>query len=164
VATDWAPVVQTSIGAVAAIGGGFVGAWWQSKSQHRIEHDRKRERAAELAGTALQLHIDSSAYALGRRPGRDATQAAIDELQRRHAQVRAQLWMVAGSHPSEEVRRLARTLPLHLNKSLNAATDYVMECINHSGRSHSDAWRAADRTYREALDATAKLLMAIERS
>jgi hypothetical protein len=33
VPTDWGPVVQTAIGAVAAIGGGFIGAWWQARGQ-----------------------------------------------------------------------------------------------------------------------------------
>jgi hypothetical protein len=31
VATDWAPVIQTGIGAAAALGGDFVGAWMQGR-------------------------------------------------------------------------------------------------------------------------------------
>jgi alkanesulfonate monooxygenase SsuD/methylene tetrahydromethanopterin reductase-like flavin-dependent oxidoreductase (luciferase family) len=55
VATDWGPIVQTSIGAVAAIGGGFVGSWIQVRYQHRSERDRRRERAAEVLAEARAL-------------------------------------------------------------------------------------------------------------
>ena len=60
--TDWAPVVQTGIGAVAAIGGGFVGAWWQARGQQRIERDRRRDRAVETAAAAIELLQDLDPY------------------------------------------------------------------------------------------------------
>jgi hypothetical protein len=44
VATDWAPVIQTGIGALAALCGGFLGAWWQARAQQRIERDRRQRR------------------------------------------------------------------------------------------------------------------------
>jgi hypothetical protein len=164
VATDWTALGQTAIGAAAAIGGGFVGACMQGASQQRMESQRQRERAAELAGIAMQLHIDSSISTLGQLSGRDATQAALEELRRRHGQVRAQLWMLGGSHPEEAVRSLAIRLPGQMIRSLNAATDYVMDCINEPGRDHAPAWRAAEESYIDTLKAIAKLLRAMEHS
>jgi hypothetical protein len=38
------------MGAVAAIGGGLVGAWWQAPAQQRIERDRAAETAAAAIG------------------------------------------------------------------------------------------------------------------
>lgn len=55
-------MVQTGIGAVAAIGGGFVGAWWQARGQQRIERDRRRDRAAETAAAAIELLQDLDPY------------------------------------------------------------------------------------------------------
>jgi hypothetical protein len=46
------------MGAVAAIGGGLVGAWWQAPAQQRIERDRRRDRAAETAAAAIGLLQD----------------------------------------------------------------------------------------------------------
>lgn len=44
-ATDWAPVIQTGVG--AALGGAALGAWLQGRSQERIErrHIQHEERA-----------------------------------------------------------------------------------------------------------------------
>jgi hypothetical protein len=46
------------MGAVAAIGGGLVGAWWQARAQQRIERDRRRDRAAQTAAAAIELLQD----------------------------------------------------------------------------------------------------------
>jgi hypothetical protein len=71
-ATDWSPVLQTAIGAAAAIGGGFVGAWVQGRTQERMERQRRREGVAELLASVDEFLRQS-------HPGIVEYQATTDE-------------------------------------------------------------------------------------
>jgi hypothetical protein len=64
VASDWTPVMQTSIGAAAAIVGGLLTAWYQAHVQERAERIRRRERAAEVIMAAHQLYLDAEPVAM----------------------------------------------------------------------------------------------------
>jgi hypothetical protein len=55
VATDWGPILQTGIGAVAATGGGFAAAWMQGRSQLQLERQRRREAAAETLAAVTEF-------------------------------------------------------------------------------------------------------------
>jgi len=59
VPTDWGPVVQTGIGATAALAGGLISAWVQGRYQQRMGRGRRRERAAEILAEARALLTDA---------------------------------------------------------------------------------------------------------
>jgi hypothetical protein len=87
VPTDWGPVVQTAIGAVAAILGGFVGAWWQARGQQRIE----RDRAAETAAAAIEQLQDLDSYQAVEIE-RSNYKTELEAPTRRRLDVRGQRW------------------------------------------------------------------------
>jgi hypothetical protein len=138
VATDWAPVIQTGIGAAAALVGGAIGAWLQTKGQERIEQRRlerelvmerqqRRDRAAVLLAEASALLSTSKAHWLavdvivGRpRPIMDAYRADYERLQDRQRVVCEQLLAMAIGAPSPEVRRLAQELSAAVRDSVSA--------------------------------------------
>jgi hypothetical protein len=131
-------MIQTGIGAAAALGGGVIGAWLQAKSQERIEQRRlqreqaverqqRRDRAAVLLAEASALLSSSKAHWLavdliaGRsRPIMDAYRADYDALQDRQRVVCEQLLAMAIGEPSPEVRRLAQELNAALRDSVRA--------------------------------------------
>jgi hypothetical protein len=105
---DWSALAQTAIGAAAAIGGGFAGAWWQARGQLRIERDRRRERAAEILGEVALLldDADRKFKAIWHIPG----QEVMGPLAQRHQSLRNQLFVLAAAHPSRRVWTLSRQL------------------------------------------------------
>jgi hypothetical protein len=140
VATDWAPVIQTGIGAAAALGGGVIGAWLQGRSQERIEQRRihheeradrhqRRDRAAEVLAEVSELLRDAfvertlaqylSPESLEGATGLDSDRL---ELQQRHKAAREQLILMAIREPAPEVRRLARELEKAMDSSLHSVS------------------------------------------
>jgi hypothetical protein len=132
VATDWTPVIQTGIGALAAIGGGFVGAWVQGRTQQRMEQDRRPERAAEvLAGiedflseagpglATLAVHDD---------PGirLDDPAASLTRLSRQQVELRKKLLVLAAGHPNAKVRNEAGVLELTLADCMASTEELVL--------------------------------------
>lgn len=118
-ATDWAPIVQTGIGAAAAIGGGFIGAWWQERGQRRIQGDQRRERAAVVLAEVTALFEDSLPYLV---QDSDDPAGMLAALLERREKVRMPLLMLATGHPSARVRQLAGTVDHQLATSLRAMT------------------------------------------
>jgi hypothetical protein len=137
VATDWwGPVIQTGIGAVAALGGGAIGAWLQAKSQERIEQRRlrreerierqeRRDRAAALLAEVSALLKDSlrqhgimDAVSPESRVMRESLRSEVEKLTDRQKVVREQLVAMAIGAPTPEVRRLVRDLEGALDSSL----------------------------------------------
>lgn len=140
-ATDWAPVIQTGIGAAAAISGGFVGAWWQARGQQRIERDRRRERAAEILGEAALLldDADTKFKAIWHIPGHKVT----GPLAQRHQTLRNELFVLAAAHPSREVWTLSRQLEEALFQTITGIEIWIDD-------------RRGDRPDHEAAKATAQ--------
>jgi hypothetical protein len=136
VATDWGPVVQTGIGAVAAIGGGFVGAWVQGRTQERIERQRRREGVAELLASV-------SDFLMGSHPGLLAYQATSDEpnvrwddidaswkaFRIRGLDLRRKLDILAVSHPAPKVRELADLLEGQLAEGMEIGDEHLRKVL-----------------------------------
>jgi hypothetical protein len=164
VATDWGPVVQTGIGAVAAIGGGFVGAWWQARGQQRVERDRRRDRAAETAAAAVELLQDLDPYEVV-EIDRSSYEAEVKALTRRRLDVRGQLWVLAAGHPSKDVRERAIDAAQALGDSLAASSSLIQrmhETLEEDAV--TGARELADKWNRVAADRLERLLEAIQRA
>jgi hypothetical protein len=132
-------VIQTGIGAAAALGGGAIGAWLQAKGQERteqrrlqreqaVERQQRRDRAAVVLAEASALLASSKAHWMavdliaGRsRPIMDAYRADYDVLKDRQKIVSEQLITMAIGEPSPEVRRLAQELKAAVQESVDAA-------------------------------------------
>lgn len=164
VPTDWGPVVQTGIGAVAAIGGGFIGAWWQARGQQRIERDRRRDRAAETAAAAIELLQDLDPYRAVEIE-RSRYKAEVKALTRRRLDGRGQLWVLAAGHPSKDVRAHAIDAAQALGDSLTASSGLVQslhETLDEDAV--TDARELAIQYHRTAADRLERLLEAIQRA
>ena len=109
-ATDWGPILQTGIGAVAATGGGFAAAWMQGRSQGQLERHRRREKFAEVLAdtTSLLWEMDAHRPHFGHRL-HDAA-AFFSATERRMKSVRARLLLLVVGHPDAQVRDLSRRL------------------------------------------------------
>jgi hypothetical protein len=137
VATDWwGPVIQTGIGAVAALGGGAVGAWFQARSQERIEQRRlrreeridreqRRDRAAALLAEVSALLRDAGTHRavvesipMESPDVRKSMLSDYERLQDRQTVIRKQLVAMAIGDPSPKVRRLIGELGEALDSSL----------------------------------------------
>jgi hypothetical protein len=162
VATDWTALGQTAIGAAAAIGGGFLGAWLQGHSQERIERQRQRERAAELIGVAWQLHIEAAPDMLALFEEEQHARRAVVDLMQRHEAVRAQMWMLAVWYPSEKVRNLAMHASEAIFDSLHASFGYIRSRFEKPGEDVS--MEEAEQLYRETQQVLADLMRALQGS
>jgi hypothetical protein len=161
VATDWAPVIQTGIGAAAALGGGFVGAWWQARAQQRIERDHRRDRAAQATAAAVELLQDLDPYRVV-GIGRSSYKAELKALTQRRLDVRGQLWVLAAGHPSADVRDLAIKAAQALGDSLAASTSYVANLEALDEDAVKDAREEAIRWNGIAADYLERLMQAIQ--
>jgi hypothetical protein len=161
VATDWAPVIQTGIGAAAALGGGFVGAWWQARAQQRIERDRRRDRAAQATAAAVELLQDLDPYRVV-HVGPSSYKAELKRLTQRRLDVRGQLWVLAAGHPSKDVRELAINAAQALGDSLTASTNYVENLADLDEDAIPDAREEAIRWNQTAANYLERLVQAIQ--
>jgi hypothetical protein len=143
VATDWGPLIQTGIGAVAALGGGALGTWMQGRSQERLEGARRRERFAEaLADTTSLLHEVNP-----RRPhfGSRLSDASSyhRETDRRLRSVRSRLLILSVGHPDAHVRDLAGRLDKALYE-LDSAMGIFVDMMETEQRPSTVAKGRAD--------------------
>jgi hypothetical protein len=155
---DWTALGQTAIGAVAAIGGGFLAAWVQGHSQERME--RQRQRAAELIGVAWQLHIEAAPDMLALIEDDLGARATAADLMRRHEAVRAQLWMLAVWHPSEKVRHLAMDASEAIFDSLDASFGYIRSRFEKPDEDVS--MEEAEQVYSKTQKVLADLMKALQ--
>lgn len=109
-ATDWAPVIQTGIGAAAAIGGGFVGAWMQGRGQQRLEQYRRRERFAEVLADVMSLLEDINPRQVRFGYKLSDPDKFHGDSEARQGTIRTRLLVLAAGHPESDVRSLARRL------------------------------------------------------
>lgn len=107
-ATDWGPVIQTGIGALAALAGGFIGAWWQARTQQRVERGRRLERASDVLASVMKLLEDLQPRWF-KFPG-PTDRYVLDELRHEREAIGRQLLVLAASHPSARVRLLTLEL------------------------------------------------------
>jgi hypothetical protein len=124
VATDWAPVVQTGIGAVAALGGGFAAAWMQGRAAFKLERQRRREEAADALAEVTRLLEDVNPTWLRFSTGVYANEAMRPHATRRAA-LRVKLLRLAAGHPSRRVRRLSRQLDRMLTNLVGSSWAYL---------------------------------------
>jgi hypothetical protein len=162
VPTDWGPVVQTGIGAAAAIGGGFVGAWWQARAQERAERQRQRERAAELGVATLRFFMDSEPSVLARLDSSDALKETAQELLAQFERLQTELWILATWYPSNQVRGLGMDLPGMLSQRLGSALLYAHARLQPDKELAEAALAAAEAQGTKTRQALADLLAAIQ--
>jgi hypothetical protein len=161
VATDWGPVVQTGIGAAAAVAGGLLTAWYQSRVHERAERHQRKESAAEVVTAALQLHFDSDPEALADMDDQAALKR-IDELSARSDVVRTQLLILATSYPSRKVRDQARQVPNLLTEHLRCSMACLAARVREDAAAQEEAEKAEAAAGKKALDALADLATAID--
>jgi hypothetical protein len=155
-------VVQTGIAAAAAIGGGFVGAWWQVRAQERAEQQRGRERAAELVVATFRFFRDSEPSVLARRDGSDALGETTGELMVELDRLQTELWTLATWYPSDQVRGLGMDLPGMLSERLRSALLYAYERLESDKEQVEAALATAEAQGTRTRQALADLLAAIQ--
>ena len=144
-ATDWTSLGLAAIGVGGTIGGTFLGAWMQGRSQDRMHEQQQRERAAEVIGVALQLHLDTAPSRLKLKSDQEALLRAFDSLRERHYALRMQFLTLSAWHPSEKVKDLALEAASAMTNSLSASIDYASDFTNDSDGTkvyHEQAERA----------------------
>jgi hypothetical protein len=113
-------VIQTGIGAAAAIGGGVVGAWANGRNQERVERQQRRERAAEvLAEVAAVLDDVAPPFPPTEHPT-PVDRERLSVVTRRWGQLRMRLFVLGAVHPSAEVRELVEILQANLSLALES--------------------------------------------
>jgi len=157
-ATDWGPVLQTGIGAVAAALGGFSAAWIQGRSQLQLQRQRRRERAADTLTevTALAERMNPAWLNMWQR-------MAPDEAMRPHAEqrreVRGKLVHLAARTPSRRVRRVIHKLDPKLNMLVASTWVYLEE--RAKGESADKALATVKASYSEVQRLLGKLVAAL---
>jgi hypothetical protein len=158
VATDWTPVVQTAIGAVAATGGGFAAAWMQGRSQLQLERQRKREAAADTL-----VDFSRMLGSVDPRLIRDKEGASIAEMINPSGELRLEarerLWRLAASHPARRVRRISWKLDTTVGALVGASWSYLE--LRAAGKSGDLTLDAARGFHRDAERLLAKLIEAL---
>lgn len=148
-ATDWGPVVQTGLGASAALAGGFLGAWVQGRNQQRTERERRRERAAEILAEARALLTDAHPDYVAFHASPEASPQTFDEFGDRWRGIRVTLLTLPTIGESERVRGLARQLEPAIANALTRAAFLVGDVLQ--GRDLLDAREVAVRAHSEAI-------------
>jgi hypothetical protein len=171
-ATDWGPVAQTAIGAVAALGGGVIGGWLQGRNQDRLERNRRRDEAAKVVASTTALLRDADPTGeLASITHWGAVDNTLAELQRRQKQLQQPLLVMAASTPSKTVRRLAQDLEVALAISLESTTLAVDSRLGRMSRhpyvasQDTGAWAdQAKRAHTDASKLVAELFDAIQKA
>jgi hypothetical protein len=135
-ATDWSPVLQTAIGAAAAIGGGFVGAWVQGRTQERMERQRRREGVAELLASVDEFLAQTVPRMVVYQATTDEPEmrwddvdATMGEFRIRSLDLRRKLSILAVSHPARKVRDLAGLLEGLLGEGMETTSEYLRKVL-----------------------------------
>jgi hypothetical protein len=174
-ATDWSPVLQTAIGAAAAIGGGFVGAWVQGRTQERMERQRRREGVAELLASVGELVRQADPGALKYQATTDEPDIRLDDIDAtmkefriRSLDLRRKLNILAVSHPARKVRDLAASLEWHLGEGMEYTHEYLRKVLGQppgtqEGVKYSaeELRKIAEESNDDALQTLSELLNAI---
>jgi hypothetical protein len=127
-----------------------------------VETQRQRERAAELVGVALQLHLDSDARRLTREVRRVADHEPITQLMRRLDEVRAQLLVLSTWHRSAQVRRCALQVAKLMNSSMTGTIRYAERHLSEPDLPPEDGLEEAQQLYDESTRLLADLRATIQ--
>lgn len=160
---DWGPILQTGIGAAAAIAGGCVGAWLQARHEQRRERDRRRERAAEAVGPVHLLLVDSNWQRLGLNARRETFEPTFTRLWERWDRDCGALLVLSTGHPSRQVRELADAFTAAMSQTLTSTTWYVYDLLGHAADIETPR-RRAEADYQRARELLADLREAIQRA
>jgi len=160
---DWGPIVQTGIGAAAAIAGGSVGAWLQGRHEQHMKRDRRRERAAEVVGPIHLLLIDSNWQRLGLNTRPETFEPTFTQLWDRWDHHSSPLLVLSTGHPSRHVRELAEALTGATSQTLTSTTWYVHGLLGHAADIERSR-RRAEEDYQKARKLLTELCEAIQRA
>jgi hypothetical protein len=161
-ATDWAPIIQTGIGAGAALGGGFIGAWAQARYQRRAEQDRRREQEGAVLAEVRALLTDLAPDLLGLFATKRNTRDVFIPLNERWERIRIPLLTLAMVHEDKHVRDLARHLESSVSSTLSAAAVFIRDVVL-SNDLH-DSRERANQSYEQANTLLTRLEEAIQRA
>jgi hypothetical protein len=161
-ATNWVPAVTAGIGALAALGGQLVAGLFQRRNQERTERTQRRERAAEVLAEARAFLTDVTPDRLGFNASEDRSPQVLRELGERRERIRVPLLTLAGSHPSREVRDLARRLEVEMANTLHMAGWFISDLLRN--RDVQSAREDANRHHTDALGLLDQLVEAIQRA
>jgi hypothetical protein len=162
VATDWAPIVQTSIGAGAALGGGFIGAWTQARYQRHMERDRRCEEAGAVLAEVRVLLSDMEPDPLGLFATAETLREMFPPLQERWQRIRVPLLTVAMVHQVELVGDLARQLERSTTSALIGVALFVRSVVD--SRDLQDTRELANSRHQQAISLLTQLEEAIQRA
>jgi len=155
VATDWGPILQTGIGAVAATGGGFAAAWMQGRSQLQLERQRRREAAADTLADATRLLENFEPDFL---PTREAPAPGEPLLGERKG-IRLRLLQLAAKQPSRRVRRRIGLLDTKISAVIGVSLAYLD--LREAGRETEEVLTSAREVHAEARQALRKVMDAL---
>jgi hypothetical protein len=161
-ATNWVPAVTAGIGALAALGGQFVAGLFQRHNQARTEANQRRERAAEILAEARAFLTDVDPDPLGLGASDETSPQVLTELGERRERTRIPLLTMAGSHPSREVRSLARQLEVEMASTLHVTRLFISDLLRN--RDVEPARENANRHHAQALGLLDQLVDAIQRA
>jgi hypothetical protein len=166
VATDWGPVAQTGIGALAAVVGAFVGAWAQGRNQRRTERQQRRERVAAVLAEVTAFLDDANPEDVSLHHGSliDAKKRLLAPLDKRRQDLHMQLLRLSTAHPSAKVRRLAIRLDDMLLETLTALRAVEASQPPATGQNHEQATEQARAQLRKTRGVLSDLVNAIQRT
>lgn len=160
--TDWGPVLQTGIGAAAAVGGGLLGAWMQGRSQAQRTQQEQCERAAAVISAALSVHVKTSPSAIDTQPDFSKLAEQFRNLKERYDAITTELWMLSVWYPSKTVRVLANQAVPAMQDGIASAFDYA--CLRlEPQREGEDRPKVAQLTHDIAGNVLVQLTKAVRR-
>jgi hypothetical protein len=159
VAAEWVPAVTAGITALAALGGQAIAGLIQGRNQERVEARQRRERAAEVLAEVRAYLTDVSPDRLGFNANPERSPETLMELRERRERIRIPLLTLAGSHPSREVRELARRLEVETANTQHWADWFIADLLR--SRDVESARGDANQHHEEALRLLDDLLDAI---
>lgn len=161
-ATDWGPIVQTGVGAVAAVGGGAVGAWLTGIRQSQTERRQRVDRAAEVLAQARALLTDATPDPLGINANPTTSEKTFTDLGERWQRTRIPLLTLATGDPSKRVRDLAGQLEVAIANMLAQSRWMVSDILKN--RDAADARNTANQQHANATRLLGQLQDAIHKA
>jgi hypothetical protein len=162
VAAEWVPAVTAGITALAALGGQAIAGLIQGSNQERVEAMQRREQAAEVLAEVRAYLTDATPDRLGFNASKDRSPQTLRELRQRRDQFRIPVLTLAHSHPSQEVRDLARRLDVAVANTQISGEWFISDLLGRTGDSRQ-AREDAISHHTEALSLLDQLLGTIHR-
>lgn len=125
---DWGTLLGAIVGAIGAIGGGYLASWMDAKARREQWEREQREESRRLAAVAAAdaestwERTDPQTVGLG---GHAAVRARVDDLLDHLQTAHASLTRALVDHPKSEVREAARVARDKLTVCTNDAAYYA---------------------------------------